>query len=246
MSELERALVALGRDLDVPEAPDLVGPVLARIERPPPRVQRATRRRVALAVALVLAAALAATLAIPDARSAFLRVITFGGEEIHLVEELPEVPPSPAELDLDVVLGRPVTLDRARAAAGFPLQELEEEPDRVYLGKRGTVWFLYGSPQRIRLLVAQTPRAEIDEEYIVKKLATAGTVVDRLEVDGVPALLLSGEPHVVALVDESGELIQESTRLAQNVLLWEEDDVAIRLEGAFSRDEALELAAALR
>ena len=139
-----------------------------------------------------------------------------------------------------------VTLDRARAAAGFPLRELEEEPDRVYLGKRGTVWFLYGSPQRIRLLVAQTPRAEIDEEYIVKKLATAGTVVDRLEVDGVPALLLSGEPHVVALVDESGELIQESTRLAQNVLLWEEDDVAIRLEGAFSRDEALELAAALR
>jgi hypothetical protein len=246
MSELERALVAIGRELDVPDAPDLVRPVLARIERAPRRAQRDGRRRLALAVALVLIAAVGAMLAIPDARSAFLRVITFGGEEIHLVEELPEVSPDPGELDLDLALGRRVSLAEARAQAGFSLHELGDDPDHVYVGDRGTVWFLYGSPDEVRLLVAQTPRARIDEEYIVKKLATAGTAVDRFEMDGVPALFLSGEPHVVALVDESGEVIHESTRLAQNVLLWEEGGVAIRLEGAFSKEKALELAASLR
>jgi hypothetical protein len=246
MSELERALVALGREIEVPEAPDLVPAVLASIERRDAHARPAWRprwaARWAVAVALAAVAVFGALLAIPDARSAFLRVIGFGGEEIRLVDELPPVSPHPDQLDLDVVLGRPVTLAEARDVAGFPLRELEDAPDRVYLGERGTVWFLYGTPDDVRLLVAQTPRATVDEPYVLQKLVPQGTEVAELEVDGKPALFLGGEPHVVALVDASGELIQESARLAQNVLVWEDGDVAIRLEGAFTGEEAVELA----
>jgi hypothetical protein len=50
----------------------------------------------------------------------------------------------------------------------------------------------------------------------------------------------------VLLFDERGEVIEESVRLARSVLVWEANGVAYRLEGDFTRDEALALAASLR
>src|SRR5438552_1640294 len=61
MTELERALVALGRELDIPAGPDLRSRVRERIERKPRR-----RRAVVLAVALLPALGIA--LALPPAR----------------------------------------------------------------------------------------------------------------------------------------------------------------------------------
>jgi hypothetical protein len=57
---------------------------------------------------------------------------------------------------------------------------------------------------------------------------------------------LSGEPHFLFLIDESGNAVEESARLARDVLLWDEDGVAYRLEGDFDREEALRLARSLR
>ena len=243
MTELEQALTVLGREVEVPEAPDLAAAVLARLERGPgPR----TRRRLALAVAFVVLAALGATLAIPEARSAFFRVFEIGGERIELVDELPAVAPSPTELDLELALGERVTFDKARREAGFDLRELDEVPDRVYFGSRETVWFLYGSPERVRLLVAQTPRHSFAQDFILKKLAGAGTRVEHVDVGGSPGLFLGGEPHVVLLLDAEGQVVEESARLAQQVLVWESGGVAYRLEGDFTRDEALKLAESLR
>ena len=114
MTDLERALVALGRDLDVPDAPDLALRVLGALERP----SRSPRRlRLALALAVVLIALLVATLAIPDARSALLRFFHVGGARIELVDELPQVAPDPAELDLELALGERVSLAAARRRA---------------------------------------------------------------------------------------------------------------------------------
>ena len=48
------------------------------------------------------------------------------------------------------------------------------------------------------------------------------------------------------LLDEHGFVIQESARLAQDVLLWEEDGRTLRLEGDFSLDEARGIADRLR
>jgi hypothetical protein len=195
---------------------------------------------------MVVLASLAATLAIPDARSALLRILHIGGERIEFVDDLPAVPPSPETLDLDVVLGERVSLPEARSRAGFDLRELDEAPDRVYLGDRGTVWFLYGTPERVRLLVAQTPLLTVDEPLILKKLAGPDTRLEQVVVDGSTGYFLAGEPHLVLLLDANGEVVEESARLAKSVLVWESGGVAYRLEGDFDTKEALRLASRLR
>ena len=240
MRELEQELVALGRALAVPGSHDLTPRVLAAIGTRP---AAPARRRLVLALAVLALAALLATLAIPDARSAFLRFLQIGGARIELVDELPAVSPSPPELEL--TLGQRVSLDEARQRTAFELLELDEEPDAVYLGERDTVWFLYGHPDAPRLLVAQTPELEIDEPFILKKLAAAGTSVERVSVRGAPAYFLSGEPHAVVLVDEYGVTITDSARLARDVLVWDEDGRTVRLEGDLTRTDAVEIAEAL-
>jgi hypothetical protein len=237
VSELEQALVALGRDLDVPEAPDLTAAVLARIEHR----RRRPAQRWALAVALAVLAGAAATLAIPDARSALFRVLHIGGAQIERVDELPEVPVR----DLEESLGRRVSLDVARRDAGFDVRVPDDAPDRVYLGDRGTVWFVFGTPERVRLLVAQTPHHSIDQGLFLKKLAAGGTRVEPVRVGGSRGVYLSGEPHFLLLLDELGYPVEESARLARNVLLWDARGVAYRLEGEFTLRRALDLAESL-
>jgi len=239
MTELERALVVLGSELEHPETPDLLPAVLRRL---PARRRPGSTRRVVLAVGFVLLALLAAALAIPDARSALFRVLHIGGEEIRPVDELPQVKAPPR---LATTLGAEVSLARARREAGFQLRELPEKPDRVYLGRRGTVWLLYGTPERVQLLVAQTPLESVNRVFF-EKLTAAGTRVEEVSVDGAEGAFLSGRPHVVILVNDRGQPFAESTRLARDVLLWSREGVAYRLEGAFTRDEALDLAQSLR
>ena len=239
MTELERALVALGRDVEVPAAPDLTPAVLARLEpRPTPR----PRRRWAVVVAFAALATLTATLAIPEARSALLRILHIGAERIELVDELPEVT---VQHDLEFVLGERVTPEEARRRAAFDLRELDEPPDRIYLGDRGTVWFLYGTPERVRLLIAQTSRLRLGTDLIFKKLVGSQTRIEPVDVDGSPGFFLDGEPHLVLLLDENGQVVEESARLARNVLVWESGGVTYRLEGDFGQEKALRLARSL-
>jgi hypothetical protein len=241
VSVLEQRLVELGRALDVPEAPDFAPRVLAQMGS---RRRTPSRRGLVLAFAVVAVAALVATLAIPDARSALKRLLQIGSERIELVDELPEVSSPPPELDL--MLGLRVPLAEARRRAGFDLLELADRPDSVYVGDRGTVWFLYGRPDAPRLLVAQTPDLGIDEAFILKKLVASGTSVEQVFVRGEPAYFLSGEPHAVILVSRDGIPITETARLARDVLVWEEDGRTVRIEGELTREQALSLAESLR
>jgi hypothetical protein len=244
VNELEQALVALGHELDVPEAPSLESRVLGALERP--SRARAPRLRVAVVLAVVLAAVLLAALAIPDARSALLRFFHVGAARIEVVDELPPVVPEAPELDLESALGERVSLAEARRRAGFDLLELDDEPARVYLGPRGTVWFLYGRPDAVRLLVAQTPQLSIDEPFIFKKLIGAGASVETVIVRGGPAYFVSGAPHEMMLIDENGVPVQETARLARDVLLWEEHGRTLRLEGDLTPVEAIDIANSLR
>lgn len=242
MSDLERTLRVLGAEVDVPDAPDVVASVLARIE-PRSRVGlRTSRRHLVIAVALVVLAALAATLAVPTARSALLRVLHLGGERIELVDELPEIT---IQHDLEFVLGERVTLDEARRRTGLEISGLDEQPDRVYVGEGGTAWLLYGTPERVRLLLAATSRLGVDEA-LMTKLVGPGTTVETVSVDGAPGAFVSGESHLLLLLDEQGEIVEETSRLARDVLIWERDGVAFRLEGDLTKDEALAFAESLR
>jgi hypothetical protein len=240
MTELELALQRLGQELEVPEAPDLVLAVHERLE---PRGRQArARRRWVLAVAVAALAILGATLAIPDARSAFLRVLSIGGERVEIVDELPEVEVAGG---LESMLGERVTLEQAREASDFGLRTLDEAPDRVYLGERGTVWFLHGTPDDVRLLVAQTPLLAVDEPALRKKVLDGGTRVESVRVNGAEGLFLSGESHFLFLVDEHGNAVESSARLAEDVLIWDDGGVAYRLEGDLELARALELARSL-
>jgi len=242
VNELEQALRHLGQELDVPESPDLVRAVRDVLE---PRGGRARRRRRwALGVAVAALALLGATLAIPEARSAFLRVLTVGGERIELVDELPGIEVAG---DLESTLGERLTLNDAREASDFPLRTLDEAPDRVYLGERGTVWLLYGTPANVRLLVAQTPLLTVDEPALRKKVVDGGgTRVESARVNGADGLLLTGDSHFLFLVDRRGNAVEASARLARDVLIWDAGGVAYRLEGDLDRARALELAGELR
>jgi hypothetical protein len=169
-------------------------------------------------------------------------VLHLGGERIELVDELPS---AGSELD-EASLGEEVTLEEARRRAGSPLRALPEPADRVYLdGTRPTVWYVYGPPGDVRLLVSQAPGLMVDRDLIVKKLVDADSSLEETDVDGSPAFFLGGAPHVVLLLDEQGYVVEETTRLAGNVLFWQDDDTAFRLEGDFSRDEAVELGESL-
>ena len=48
---------------------------------------------------------------------------------------------------------------------------------------------------------------------------------------------------LLLLLDESGQVVEESARLARNVLVWESGGVTYRLEGDFGKEKALRLRA---
>jgi hypothetical protein len=231
--ELERTLRAL--PVEWPETPDLA----ARLRLP--ERGRARRPRWALAVALALVAALAATLAVPQSRSAFLRILHLGGEEIHIVEELPPVPP---RLDLEVALGTRTTLAEARRRASFMLRVPNEAPDRVYVGEQGAVTLLYGTPARVRALITES-RGDVIQK-LFSKSATNRTHIEYLRVNDNEGGFITGAPHQVYVLGPDGYPVDYTLRLAENVLLWSDGGIAFRIEGDFTKQEALELAAQLR
>jgi hypothetical protein len=239
MTELEARLHALGAELDLPTTPDLARALAGRLGEEPrrPRPRWLVRGAVALAV---LAAALAATLAFsPGARSAVLEWLGLRGAIVSVVVELPPLTPAQS-LEF---LGEEVGLAEAERRAGFEALELTAlgEPDAVYVKEPGMISFVYGRDLDVRLIFSQV-NGTLDEGFLLKKVVTSGTLVDRLEVDGGRGILLTGEPHAFAYVTEDGAFHDERVYLARDVLLWERGPLTLRLEGELSKREALALA----
>jgi hypothetical protein len=80
----------------------------------------------------------------------------------------------------------------------------------------------------------------------VGKLAGLSSTVERLQVDGRPAIWIAGAPHFFFYRGPNGEFVDTTLRIAGNVLLLERGRLLVRLEGAFGRDRATELARSLR
>jgi hypothetical protein len=236
VTELELALRRLGDELDWPETPDVTAIVRRRIEAPPePRFRR---RTFAIALA-VLAVALGAVMAVPPARTAILDWLGFGGVEIRRVAELPQVP-SEGRL----VLGERVSLDRARAQAGHPVlvpdEEGFEQPDAVYVDPFAPgqpVALVYGSLSRPRLLVLEFRAAPL-----FRKALLGETRVEQVTVDGAPGLWIEGPRHEFFYQTLEREPIRDTQRLAGNTLLWTRGPLTLRIEGDFSKAEAIRIA----
>ena len=224
MTELERALVALGRELDLPPEPDLRSRVRERIERRP-------RYRRALVPALALLVALGIALAVPEARSAILRFFHIGAVTIERVETLPPG----RERPLTAGLGPALSLHDAEARSGVALVLNGPRPQRFYAqpGLIATLLQYRGKP----VLVAEL---QGDQMRVAKKLAGSATRVEVARI-GSFGLWLVGGRHLLICEAGPGEVRRIEPRLAGNVLIWIDGGRTFRLEGGLNKGQMLEL-----
>jgi hypothetical protein len=210
-------------------------------------------------VAALLLIAIAGGLALfPEARHAIADRLGLPGVLIRWVDEVPA--PEPTRVGAPLLLGRPVTLDEARAAVDFPVRVPTAAgfaaPSEIYLldeGEGAMVSFVYpagpglptSSETGVGALLTQF-RGEAERGLIEKGLPDGGENQTQLQVVSVawePGFWISGAPHGFFFVCyDVGECRQERYRLAGNVLLWEQDGVTLRLESALTLETALAIA----
>lgn len=227
MSDLERSLRELGAEVAWPATPQLELEPARRGARLP------SLRPLALGLAILLAA-LAGVLALsPGARSAFLEIFRLEGATVERVESLPDVPVQRIEF------GERVSREEAERRVGFDLVDIGE-PDAVFVLGDRMASLVYGDPDRPRLVLSQL-RGAVYEGFL-KKAGGRGTRIERVTVVGEPGLFVSGDEHFVMFLDEHGNVADERTYLAGDVLLWNRGGLLLRLEGDLTRERALELA----
>jgi hypothetical protein len=237
---LEQELRALGPLVEFPATPDLATAVRRRLTEEPARRQLPWRRTLVLAFAL-LAVTVGALMAVPQSRTAILEWLGIRGVEI---ERVPTQPTAPAE-PIDLGLGERVTLGEARARADFdvlrPGVEGLAEPDEVYVSARGAVAFVYRDDEGgVATLLTQF-RGFVERD-LIHKSAGPETTIEAVRIDDAPGWWIAGEPHEFVYLDETGEPVFETLRLAGNTLLWTRGDVSFRLEGDLTKREAIEIA----
>ena len=246
---LEDRLLDLGTAIAFPATPPLAAIVAERLRRPARRrafgFGRPLGRGLAIAVAAaVLLVAIAAAVA-----------IGVGG--LRLSFGTPSFSPRPS-LIAGPGLGQPTSLDEARGDVTFALRvpRLGElgEPDLVYLAEPpvgGAVTLLYGDRPgfpaepgtKIGLIVTQF-RADIAPE-IFEKLVDSGVRVTATEVSGGTGWWVAGGDHFFFYRDADGKVVDTTLRLAGDTLIWEEDGVTHRVEGAPSLADAIRVAESL-
>src|SRR5919204_2640405 len=200
MTELELALVELGRALELPPAPDVAARVAARIE---PRRRGFPVRRLAIAIG-VLAVGVGIAFAVPPARSAILRFLGFGAVRIELVQTLPAAQERP----LGSGLGDVATAAQARAALrGTLLLPPGAEHATLHVGPGGVVSTVLRSKYGL-VLLSELPFGDVGA---MKKVSSEATRIEPTTVNGQFALWLTGAPHVFVFPNAP-------PRLAGNVL----------------------------
>ena len=258
MTELEQALTRLGDELDYPETPALAPRVRARLERPTPHRRRGQlpvagfRRALALALVGLLVLAAGVFAAVPPVRDAVLEFFGLQGATVERRERLPAAP----ELG-PLRLGQRTTLEQATSVLGFPplVPADPGAPAGVYVRRDipgGELALAYppgpGLPEArttgLGLLVTEF-RGDLVPE-LIGKLTGGATAVESLTLDGERAVWIEGSEHFFFYRRPDGQTSERELRLAANVLLLEQGDTLVRLEGAFGFDRARRIAESLR
>jgi hypothetical protein len=234
MSELELRLARLGGELDVPEAPDLVGPVRQRLAEG--RRPREWRRPVVIALAALLVV-VGALLAVPQSRSAILDFFGVGSVTIRSVDEYPQLDLEPGRL----FYGDRMTLAEARRQAAFPIEvprvDALDDPKVYYLPDVHQVSLVYGDPQKPQLLISQI----IGTGAIEKLVNSDETDIDLVREGDSHGVWLEGE-HLIHIPQ-----LDEELRVVGNTLVMERvDNVTVRVEADVSKDEALRIFRSMR
>jgi hypothetical protein len=239
VTALERDLVALGAAIDYPPTPNLAPRVRARLEERRAPFGFPLRRALAVGFVVLLVTA-GALMAVPSTRSAILDWLGLDGVAIERVETLPDVRPG-----ADLRLGEAVSLQEAERRAGHAVRIPTElgPPDAVYVRREfplEIVSLVYGDGAGPEFILTQF-RGGV-REIFVKKFVEPGTRVVPVTLTRGRGYWIEGEPHVVAWVDEDGVPREDELALAGNVLLWQDGDLTLRLEGAHTLKQALKIA----
>jgi hypothetical protein len=218
MTELERALVALGNELEFPPTPDVWPRVAGRLQR------RRRLRPAALALAVV-ALAIGVAFAVPDARSAILRFLHIGNATIERVDTLPAAPNRPLVSGLGPALSKPTL----RVPPGTVARHYYARPGLAaallrYQGKDVLFAELHG-----------------DQMGLMKKVIGNGTHVSEVGL-GEFGVWIRGAQHVLLWQFDATQIRSAQTRLAGNVLIWLQNGITYRLEGDLEQRPMLELA----
>jgi hypothetical protein len=254
MTELDRQLELLGREVAYPATPNLATAVARRLRagEVPHRSRLSPRAVLALAVVSGLLLAAGAIAAVPPARDAVLDLVGLRGVSVERTPTPPRAPiaePPPP--------GRPSSLAAARQTLGFrPLVPARlGEPDLVFVRRGppgGELSLVYrprpGLPRSrytdVGLLVGEF-RGDLEPD-LLGKVVGPGTRVEHLRVRGDPAVWIAGAPHEVFYRGPAGGIRTATIRLAGNVLLLARGGRLIRLEGVFGRHAAVRIARSLR
>jgi hypothetical protein len=225
MTELERALVALGAELEFPPTPDVAGAVRARLER------RRWFRPLVFAVAAI-AVGFGIAMAVPPARSAILRFFHIGAATVERVETLPPAQQRPLTAGLGAPVARDVAVARAHVVPRLP----QGFSPRTFYAQPGLI-ATYLKYDGKRVLLAEM---QADQVGIVKKFGAGATTVEPVQL-GEFGLWLEGGPHVIMWQFGQGKVRNVETRLAGNVLLWLFQGTTYRLEGDLDKSQMLAL-----
>jgi hypothetical protein len=239
MPDLRRELELMAAEVDWPATPVLD----VRVDMAAPAPRRVPRGlRLALVALLVLLLATATALAASRSVREFFGLAGVTVEPTAL--DPPELRPQPLSL------GRRASLAEARRVVPVVVPRALGQPDDVYVGA-GEVSLAYGPrpglPRARQLgfgLLVTEVRGSIDAPAL-GKLLPAATRVQRLRVGPHAAIWIEGAPHFFAYRGPNGEFREGSLRAAGNVLLLQRGGLLVRLEGAFGRERAVEVAASL-
>ena len=174
-------------------------------------------------------------------------MLEFFGLQGATVERRERLPAAP-ELE-PLRLGQRTTLEQATSVLGFtPLVPADPgAPDGVYVRRDipgGELSLAYsprpGLPEArttgLGLLVTEF-RGDLVPE-LIGKLAGGATAIESLTLDGERAVWIEGGEHFFFYRRPDGQTSERDLRLAANVLLLEQGDTLVRLEGAFGFDRA--------
>lgn len=248
--DLEATLRDIGRRLDRPRPVAMATRVSARLRAPRPRPRRSFAPAM-LALGLCL---LVLSFGSPVVRGAAGEFFRLRGIDIFPVPAVPSLAPLGVP-----VAGERMTLDEARRRARLPVRVPGDPvlgaPDDVFVESSATsdrVTLVY----RVRPGVPVSDAAGVSamvvevrglvDESLLGKAAGPGTRIEAVTVNGVRGYWLEGAPHLFFFRDPSGNIRDETLRLAGNTLVWVEDGVTLRLEAGVSRAEAIRIAATFR
>jgi hypothetical protein len=252
--ELEQRLFDLGEHLAWPETPELDW---RAAEQAPVRLLE--RRGLWLAAAIVLIA-LGAALALSQGfRDTVAGVFGVRGIDIVLLRD--DDPDSTADLPAlsKVAVGEPISIDEAVDAVPYTLSLPESlgDPATLYLRElpRGElmVTAVYGPGPNIPetaetgvgLLLMQFTTPSPTAALIKGVDPEFGTVLE-VGVNGAEGYWAEGLTQLTILADPSAGWDGSTTRPSANMLIWQENGVAYRMESALSMQEALEIARSMQ